>query len=223
MKPSIFNFSYQRNKQEYVVYNTFSKAVIVLDESEYAKFNHIGHNHVVLDEEMYQILFENGLIISDGFCEIDYLRYFHYKTKFSNDELSLTIAPTLDCNFACPYCYENPRKGKMTEDIQEHLLAFIKQKERQGTKKLDITYGGEPLLYPEIIDSLATKINEYGLKKEMYVGMSLVTNGYLVTPDIVEMLLKNKIHSVQITLDGLEKHHNKRRFLRNGKGKLSIK
>lgn len=219
MKQSQFNYIYKKDEM-YIAYNTFSKAIITLSSNELeilqkiASNNTEGINHEFLDE-----LFKQGFIVEDDYDEIAFLRYFHYKTKFSNEQLSLTIAPTLDCNFACPYCYENARKGKMTQFIQDKLLHFIENKLKAGTNKLDITwYGGEPVLYPEIVDYLASGVKNLTEKFSANFSMSLVTNGYLLTKDVIDMFIRNDIFNIQITLDGLAENHNKRRYLRNGQG-----
>ena len=74
------------------------------------------------------------------------MKYMHYKAKFSKRIFRLTIAPTLDCNFDCPYCYENRRNGKMSEEVQDALIDFIQNSVTSETSVMDISwYGGEPL------------------------------------------------------------------------------
>ena len=48
-----------------------------------------------------------GIIVESDDELISQLQYQHCKTLFSTDTLNLTIAPTMACNFACSYCYEN--------------------------------------------------------------------------------------------------------------------
>lgn len=220
MKQSLFNFLYVRKNGEIVIYNTFSKAIAILTEEElFALEKIMPNNELKTDISLLSAFEEQGFIVDDNFDELLFLKYFHYKTKFSNEQLHLTVAPTLDCNFDCPYCYENARKGKMSQETQSQLLSYIENKFQKGTKKLDITwYGGEPLLCPEIIDNLASNCRSLAERYSVSVGMSLVTNGYLLSKEIIEMLERNQILSIQITLDGMADNHNQRRYLRNGEG-----
>ena len=215
MKKSKFNFCYKRDNNENIIYNTFSKAIILLDDEEYSQYE----GQEIQNENIKKELLENGIYVEDDFNEMDFLKYFHYKTKFSNETLYLTIAPTLDCNFACPYCYENRRKGKMTQEIQDAIVDFVEDAISKGTKKLDISwYGGEPLLYPDIVESLSRRINDLAQRSGCTVSMHMVTNGYLLTEPIVEMLDEVGVSRIQITLDGLKNYHDVRRPLRNGAG-----
>lgn len=53
------------------------------------------------------------------------------------------------------------------------------------------------------------------------IKYSLVTNGTLLKPDKLELLLKNKIDSFQITIDGMEKVHDALRKDITGKGSFT--
>ena len=220
MKKSKFIFSYRKSENEIVMYNTFSKALVVVSNEEFEAFEKVATGTTsVLDESTVEELKNQGFILGDGYDEIAFLKYFHYKTKFSNELLSLTIAPTLDCNFACPYCYETARKGKMSQEVQDKLLEYITKKIAEGAKRVDITwYGGEPLLCTEIVDYLASNIKMLCEKAGVRLDMSLVTNGYLLSQNIVEMFVRNDIDNIQITLDGMEENHDKRRYLHDGRG-----
>ena len=140
-------------------------------------------------------------------------------TKFSKGSLHLVLATTMDCNFACPYCYENRRKGKMSIAVQDAIVQFIEANINNGVHKLDVTwYGGEPLLYPDIVESLAARIRSLADRSGCELTMYMVTNGYLFTPDLVELIDRIGVVKVQITLDGLKEHHDSRRHLRDGRG-----
>lgn len=61
--------------------------------------------------------------------------------------MSLIIAPTLDCNFRCPYCFEDLKKIYMTKGTVNAIKNFVRNKIKNGVTNLNVSwYGGEPLL-----------------------------------------------------------------------------
>ena len=40
--------------------------------------------------------------------------------------IGLTICPTMGCNFDCPYCFEDHFAGKMSAQVQDDVLAWLK-------------------------------------------------------------------------------------------------
>ena len=215
MKQSRFNFCYLREDGTYAIYNTYSKALIQLSQAEYAQLQAMCFT----DSELEHALIENGILVDCDFDETGFLTYCHNATKFARKSLHLVLAITMDCNFGCPYCYENRRKGAMDTAVQEVIVQRIEERLQEGIREMDITwYGGEPLLHPDIIEHMSEKLrrlaDQYACKLTMY----LVSNGYLLTPKLVEMLDQIGIAKVQITLDGLKEHHDARRHLRNGAG-----
>ena len=174
---SKYNFIYKRGKDENVIYNTFSKALVVLSDDEKERFD---SNELTSDEIINELL-ENRILIENTFSETDFLKYFHYKTKFAGDTLFLTIAPTMDCNFACPYCYENRRKGKMSKEVQDALIKYVEETVTSGVTNIDISwYGGEPLLCVDIVESLSKRLTKVANDNKCNLKMHMVTNGYLL-------------------------------------------
>ena len=175
-KKSRFNFTYKQSDDAYVVFNTYSKALVVLNSCEFKQFEDSAFD----DPQMIQELTDNGILIDEAFDEIGFMTYCHNMTKFSKGALHLVLATTMDCNFACPYCYENRRKGKMSVEVQDAIIQFIEANIKNGVHKLDVTwYGGEPLLYPDIVETLATRIRSLADEAGCELTMYMVTNGYL--------------------------------------------
>ena len=52
----------------------------------------------------------------------------YFMEVFSHQKLLLTIAPTSDCNFNCPYCFEeNKRPIRMSDAVIENIILYIKE------------------------------------------------------------------------------------------------
>ena len=77
-------------------------------------------------------------------------------------------------------------------------------------------YGGEPLMALSVISRLTQKMLELCEEKHVEYVANIVTNGYLLTQETLEELLRCKIHQIQVTLDGSCETHNQRRPLAGG-------
>lgn len=218
-KPSRFNFIYWRSDNECIIYNTYSKAIVELTKDEFNQLQELS----LEEPQIVKELMDNGIVVNSSFDEVGFMSYCHNTTKYAKESLHLVLAVTMDCNFSCPYCYENRRKGYMNKDVQSAVIDFIEKSVKNGVHMLDITwYGGEPLLYPDIIENMAIKIRQIADETNCELSMYMVTNGYLLTPKIVELIDRLGIVKVQITIDGLKDNHDKRRCLNDGSGTYDI-
>ncbi len=111
------------------------------------------------------------------------------------------ILPTLHCNARCVYCYEEGRpQSKMTPETVEATIRYILENGDKNGIKMN-WFGGEPLLCPEIIDHISDSVREAGIPYRS----SVVTNGSLITPEILEKMLGPwNMRSIQISMDGAE-------------------
>lgn len=148
----------------------------------------------------------------------DFIKKMEYNKRlksFKGKTLSLAIAPTLACNFACPYCYEkNLPLTHMKKEVEDGIINFINSFKDQ-CDSLEICWeGGEPLLAFQQIQSLQNKINLHSLLPLTH--QSIITNGYLLTENICEYFATTKLNFAQITIDGNATTHNKSRILKSG-------
>lgn len=129
------------------------------------------------------------------------------KMQAQNHYMNLTIAPTMNCNFRCSYCFEkNFRNTKMMDlSLTQKIIDFAKERK---VKRLNVDwYGGEPLLALDFIKHFNHETYEAGFD----VSQSIVTNGYLLTEDVVKYFDFIWLKNIQITLDGDKETHNSRR------------
>src|SRR5581483_2679316 len=141
-------------------------------------------------------------------------------------ELHVTVLLTLQCNFACDYCFQgdhgdyNKFAQKMTLDMSARVAAWIEREmDRVRPQRLVVTFfGGEPLLNLPVMYDLADRL--WGATRPRGVRMltSIVTNGLLLTREVVERMRERGLEGVKITLDGDRDTHNRMRPLRGGQG-----
>ena len=132
--------------------------------------------------------------------------------------VGLTICPTMGCNFDCPYCFENHKAGKMTDEVQDDVVALAERMlDVAQEKALSVTwFGGEPLLAPDVIEALSGRLMALCEAKSAEYSAGIITNGYLLTQENADLLARCKVTSAQITLDGVGEAHDKTRHLAGG-------
>ncbi|HHY22768.1 MAG TPA: SPASM domain-containing protein, partial [Clostridiaceae bacterium] len=77
-------------------------------------------------------------------------------------------------------------------------------------------FGGEPLLALDTIYRLSNSFMEITEKKKSRYYATILTNGYLLTPEVVTNLKKCNVDGAQVTLDGPPEYHDRVRCLKNG-------
>lgn len=222
MKWSIFNYNLETTNYV-IVRNTFNGALIKFYKNIYEKIDNSIKNDFIDDsiKEYIDPLRKNGLIVDDNTDEKNnYLRQL--KSDFNSDTLlSLIIAPTYKCNFSCPYCYENgiDNNESLTKEDKCLLLDYIKNylNDNRNIKKVNIfLYGGEPTLSWDYIKLILPEIKNMLTNLNINFCTHITTNGYLFDERKVDFLADYNWKSAEITLDGTEFTHNKRRCLKNG-------
>ena len=125
----------------------------------------------------------------------------------------LVIAPTMLCNFKCPYCFvkDNLKNQIMSKETIDKIINLIKA---QGNECMVEWFGGEPSLVPDILENFYKKAYENNIK---IIRSLLITNGSFENTDIWSVIEKY-ITQIQITLDGTKVIHDNRRIYKNGKG-----
>lgn len=212
MKLSIFNNIVQIEKNVFI-YNSLTESLLRLDEKYAKSFNRFceSKNLEDLNKDLFENLLKGKMLVDGAIDEIDNLKIMHNIARYSNSTCSLTIAPTMQCNFRCPYCYENNiKRERMSKETVNKTLEFLKQIRNDSSALSVAWYGGEPLLAMDIIEQISKyAISLYGEK----YSASMVTNGYLLDIETAIKLKELRITQIQITIDGPPHIHNKLRRL----------
>ncbi len=132
--------------------------------------------------------------------------------------IGLTICPTMGCNFDCPYCFEDHRRGKMSAEVQDDVIALAERMmDASGSNSVDVTwFGGEPLLAPDVIESLTERLIRLVEERGGTYSAGIITNGYLLSQKIVDMLERCKVKTCQVTIDGMGATNDATRRLAGG-------
>jgi uncharacterized protein len=160
-----------------------------------------------------EILHSGGFVIEADRDEIEELKAGMYAQRSKARQISLTIAPTMDCNLACSYCYaaRNP-KGRMSPAIQKAVVQFAESNMIAAqAKSLFVTWiGGEPTMAFDIISDMSGEVQRLCAAHEMEYSASVVTNGTLVTAEMAKAMRDVcRVRTAQLTIDGYD--HDVRR------------
>ena len=221
MKESNYNFFYQLHNEgdEIVAYNSRTNGLALMNQNQFKTFNdYTKLGTSIEDDTFFSDLQKGGYIVDDSINELELIQLKLLNARYSSKALSLTIAPTLDCNFDCIYCYEKKYRqdAVMSQEIQDKIVQMVKNN-APYIGELQITwYGGEPLLQVEILEDLSRKFIEICKENKINYSANIVTNGYKLDQEIVKKLKSSNVNSIQVTLDGPPEIHNVRRPLVGG-------
>jgi uncharacterized protein len=176
--------------------------------------------------EAIELLTEHGFLVESRDADRGALDRYLSEVKSDTSELNLTVLTTLQCNFACDYCFQgdhgdyNKHADKMSAATARRLGDWIERElDRVRPEKLVITFfGGEPLLNLPVMYYLAERTWLATQARGIDHYANIITNGLLLTEDVVERMLPFGLNGVKITLDGERETHNRMRPLRGGQG-----
>ena len=98
------------------------------------------------------------------------------------------------CNLSCTYCNEYDKVSSPVPAVE--MLRRIDLLAALGTGIITFS-GGEPLLHLDL-DELIRRIRSHG------VIATLITNGYLLTPERIQRLNRAGLEHLQISIDNVE-------------------
>lgn len=226
MKASRYNRIFRASDGTWLAFNSWTTALAELEPEQVdfvrALLAHPDATPCDTPEKraIREAMLEAHFLVPDEVDELATAKADLLRDRFRTDQLHLTIAPTMDCNFRCDYCFEEHLKVSMSKRVQDELLAFCREK-LAGAKALYVTwYGGEPLLprsYP-VLERLSEGFLELTRSRGLDYQAHLVTNGFFLDRPKMERMVELGVNKVQVTLDGPPAKHDERRHLISGRG-----
>lgn len=212
---------YKIINNRYFLFNSLTKGLIELDEKFYKALK--KNNFDEIEKPVLQMLIKEKYLVN-ALYETELFKYEINKIKNKNKTLSLVIAPTMNCNFACSYCFEKHSNIFMSTKTINKISNFVKEKYKKvNFKKLSVTwYGGEPTLAINIIDKLSKLLISFCKNNDIKYISNMITNGFLLDDKVLKKLKQLKVYDYQITIDGPPLIHDTRRKLINNKPTFNV-
>lgn len=222
-KQSYYNFVISSG--EYVcLYNSKTGCVGVLKEDKTKIMKILSKPNSFTEDDVFKVLLENQFIIEADRDEIYEVACNMERANKDAGNLNLIILPTEACNFACPYCFVKENNVHMDNEMYDSILRFIDNQcskfHSYSKESLKISigwFGGEPTLCAKDIVVFMKEL----MKRDIELDGKIVTNGYLLTNELFEMLLDAGVNNFQVTLDGMADNHDRFRKLKNGDGSFA--
>lgn len=221
MKFSKFNLVVRdKNHEQPILFNTLSGSTFFVDEA-LARTVEAG-DLSALDETATEYLTRAGVIIDDDTDENEIFSYNRNSVKFGNDFFSTTVFLTMACNLRCVYCFQehDNAASHMSTEIADRYIKFVKDSTvNKGCRNVAVTlFGGEPLLNIDVGYHILGELQKFCTEKDLGFDASIITNGTLLTDEIINRLISYGCRSIQVTLDGVREIHDSRRITADGGG-----
>lgn len=138
----------------------------------------------------------------------------HYLPESPHELYQIDILANYTCNFKCVYCYS--AAGRSSKQLEfEKIKAvidylFCSNKKQTNPYIINFSGGGEPLLSFGLIKQTIEYIEHVNVGKNYIYNIGLVTNGSLITPDIIDYMQKKRV-DMAVSFEILEHLQNKER------------
>ncbi len=237
MQPSIFNVRVAlRDQSDVFLMNTLTDAQIIVPPEVVSLLDSLDGQGLPAyrasrpfdaeETEALATLTELGFIVESHDADRRALDAYFDTIRHDTTQLRLTVLTTLQCNFACDYCFQgdhddhNRHAHKMSLETAAQVVAHAeRQLDTVRPERLTVSFfGGEPLLNLPVIYYLAEQLHAATSARGVQLALNIITNGLLLTPEVVDRLLPFGLSGVKITLDGDQAAHDRMRPLRGGQG-----
>lgn len=225
----MFKNSYYRIKTDagndtVLYYSSRSGETIALESHTAATYEREDYDD--LPENIFSKLLSTYLIVPSEENELEEVIQENKNAILDSKTLYQVIQPTANCQLGCGYCGQNHTKA-LLDDVQMNAIVERVKYKLENNNKFDTLeigwFGAEPLMGLTKIRSLTPRLKELADNYNLGYFSKMTTNGLSLKLNVFLDLVKNyHVQSFEITLDGTEEYHDKRRFLKSGEKSYKI-
>src|SRR5262245_52393146 len=188
MQPSMFNLRVPLEaRDEVFLMNTLTDAQLVVSRDVVALLDRAAAGDAAIrsdeEREAFGVLRENGFLVESREADRRALDGYFSAVKNDSSELHVTVLTTLQCNFACDYCFQgdhgdyNKFAEKMSPETADRIGDWIEREmDRVHPETLAITFfGGEPLLNLPVMYSLSERLSKASRDRSVTCAISIIT------------------------------------------------
>ena len=138
MQPSMFNMQVPvADQNEVFLMNTFTDAQLLASMDVTALLDRISRGDATCYEgerETVDALIENGFLVESREAERRSLDEYFTSMREDTEQLKVTVLTTLQCNFACDYCFQgdhgdyNKFAAKMSLETARNVTGWIEHR-----------------------------------------------------------------------------------------------
>ena len=218
-KISKYTYFVNNEKGEIIFYNFLYQQLCKFDIESSEKIRDIfknknfDPNNIIVSELIKRKIIVNVDCDEQAISDSEF-----YKTITNRGYLGYIIYPTMNCNFNCPYCYQEHENLTMTDEIVESIIKHARKNISKFRGIGLMWFGGEPLLKMNIFWKLSSELKKICYNRKRFFEANVTTNGYFLNLENFKKMIDLNTKKITITLDGRKPIHDKQRRLVSGKG-----
>ncbi|MGC1303732.1 MAG: radical SAM protein [Caulobacteraceae bacterium] len=223
VKQSRFNVRVPLKADRALLFNSLTQALMLIEKPDTDWLDSMPDGFARPYSAALATFLSAGVLVESDIDEVARFGNNFDERRASPDFLAITIATTLACNLGCTYCFQGANKpsGNLDDATTKGVVKYL-DTNIDGLTRLAVTwYGGEPLMNQRAIKDISKALRERCAEHDINYSSSIITNGYLLTPAVADMLVENGVTSAQITIDGVGETHDVMRPHISGRGSFS--
>ena len=212
---SLFNIYIPLNGSSFLLFNSISRRLIRLSSEELAK---IESGSLPPWNPLILRLLDGHFVTPDPKNQYDTLRSVDTSWKKTPSTHHLILMMSEACNFSCSYCNQGSSKDPLvlSRATFDSIITYVNHVTRSD-HTLDVSwFGGEPLLHLKLLSTYSKELSSLCAALGVYYKSRVITNGYLLSTESVELLLSSAISGAQVSFDGSSTDHNSSRYIHAG-------